>query len=68
MEKTFVTMHGLMCGRYFKRKLRKKTEHLLKKATNFFWSPDKDIIIFKTFYKNPKLKLLNGFLITAIPP
>ena len=66
VEKTFMTMHCKMCGRYFKRKLRKNGT-LAKKAPNFF-GPQLKITNFQKKLENPKLKPMNGFLITAIPP
>ena len=61
-----MTMYQQKCVRYFKKKLRKR--NTCKKKHLFFLVPSQRFQIFQNILENPKLKLMNGFLITAIPP
>ena len=66
VEKTFMTMHCQMCGKYFKTKL-KITEHL-QKSTKYLLVPSQRYQNLQYILENPKLYQKNIFFITPIPP
>ena len=59
VEKTFMTMHSQMCGKYVKKNIR-MTEHLHKKH-KMLLVPSQRPQDFQYILENPKPKLKTGF-------